>query len=221
MPRNVPVAGNACRHNRPLADGPEYSIMFKPDAFYGRLPAASVPETGDSTVLRSGRDKTLRCLDVTPGFGSTAVACTKHGRADRLSAMMEFFSVCRAVRGLRPRYFGGSGEIRTRDQRIKSPLLYRLSYRPPFEEGRMLATTPPPVKPQSRVYAVLAATGIWTRIATDRLRKLISVSGAMALERLKLKRSGELGVGPLQQRVAVELFCRSQPKVRISRELWT
>ncbi len=25
---------------------------------------------------------------------------------------------------------GGSGEIRTRDQRIKSPLLYRLSYRP-------------------------------------------------------------------------------------------
>ena len=26
--------------------------------------------------------------------------------------------------------YGGSGEIRTRDQRIKSPLLYRLSYRP-------------------------------------------------------------------------------------------
>ena len=25
---------------------------------------------------------------------------------------------------------GGSAEIRTRDQRIKSPLLYRLSYRP-------------------------------------------------------------------------------------------
>jgi hypothetical protein len=25
---------------------------------------------------------------------------------------------------------GGSGEIRTRDQRIKSPLLYQLSYRP-------------------------------------------------------------------------------------------
>ncbi len=25
---------------------------------------------------------------------------------------------------------GGSGEIRTRDQWIKSPLLYRLSYRP-------------------------------------------------------------------------------------------
>ncbi len=25
---------------------------------------------------------------------------------------------------------GGSGETRTRDQRIKSPLLYRLSYRP-------------------------------------------------------------------------------------------
>ena len=27
-------------------------------------------------------------------------------------------------------YSGGSCEIRTRDQRIKSPLLYRLSYRP-------------------------------------------------------------------------------------------
>lgn len=30
----------------------------------------------------------------------------------------------------RPRLFFGPGEIRTRDQRIKSPLLYRLSYRP-------------------------------------------------------------------------------------------
>ncbi len=29
---------------------------------------------------------------------------------------------------------GGSGEIRTRDQRIKSPLLYRLSYRPSKEK---------------------------------------------------------------------------------------
>jgi hypothetical protein len=29
---------------------------------------------------------------------------------------------------------GGSGEIRTRDQRIKSPLLYRLSYRPSKKE---------------------------------------------------------------------------------------
>ena len=29
---------------------------------------------------------------------------------------------------------GGSGEIRTRDQRIKSPLLYRLSYRPGKKE---------------------------------------------------------------------------------------
>ena len=27
-------------------------------------------------------------------------------------------------------FFGGTSEIRTRDQRIKSPLLYRLSYRP-------------------------------------------------------------------------------------------
>ncbi len=29
-----------------------------------------------------------------------------------------------------PLHLGGSGETRTRDQRIKSPLLYRLSYRP-------------------------------------------------------------------------------------------
>ncbi len=31
-----------------------------------------------------------------------------------------------------PLYIGRTGEIRTRDQRIKSPLLYRLSYRPIF-----------------------------------------------------------------------------------------
>ena len=32
---------------------------------------------------------------------------------------------------------GGSGEIRTRDQRIKSPLLYRLSYRPNPNKRRL------------------------------------------------------------------------------------
>ena len=85
----------------------------------------------------------------------------------------------------------------------------------------MLATTPPPVKLQSRVYVVLAATGVRTRIAAGRLRKLSSMSGAMTLEGLKSKCSGELGVGPLHNRIAVELFCRSQPKVRISRELRT
>ena len=31
-----------------------------------------------------------------------------------------------------PHEFGRTGEIRTRDQRIESPLLYRLSYRPIF-----------------------------------------------------------------------------------------
>ena len=31
-----------------------------------------------------------------------------------------------------PLFNGRTGEIRTRDQRIKSPLLYRLSYRPIF-----------------------------------------------------------------------------------------
>ena len=30
-------------------------------------------------------------------------------------------------------YFGGSGETRTRDQRIKSPLHYGLSYRPTLQ----------------------------------------------------------------------------------------
>jgi hypothetical protein len=49
----------------------------------------------------------------------------------------------------------------------------------------MLATTPPPVKPQSHVYTVLAATGIRTRSATSRRRNPNSVSGAMALEELK------------------------------------
>ena len=34
-------------------------------------------------------------------------------------------------------FFGGSGEIRTRDQRIKSPLLYRLSYRPNPNKQRL------------------------------------------------------------------------------------
>ena len=36
------------------------------------------------------------------------------------------------VSGLHFLNFGRTGEIRTRDQRIKSPLLYRLSYRPIF-----------------------------------------------------------------------------------------
>jgi hypothetical protein len=34
---------------------------------------------------------------------------------------------------------GGSGEIRTRDQRIKSPLLYRLSYRPNLAKKKIIA----------------------------------------------------------------------------------
>ena len=38
------------------------------------------------------------------------------------------------VSGLNPLSIGRTGEIRTRDQRIKSPLLYRLSYRPIFME---------------------------------------------------------------------------------------
>ncbi len=34
---------------------------------------------------------------------------------------------------------GGSGETRTRDQRIKSPLLYRLSYRPNLAKTKIIA----------------------------------------------------------------------------------
>jgi len=81
----------------------------------------------------------------------------------------------------------------------------------------MLATTPPPVKPQSRVYAVLPAAGVWPRIAADRLRKLRSMSGSMAVEALKSK-CGEWissGVGPLQRKMMVELFSRAQPTVRL------
>jgi rhodanese-related sulfurtransferase len=85
----------------------------------------------------------------------------------------------------------------------------------------MLATTPPHVKPQSRVYAVLAATGVRARIATGRLCKLNSFSGAMAREGLKSKCDGGLGTGQLQRRIAVELFRRSRPEVFISRELRT
>ncbi len=73
-------------------------------------------------------------------------ACTTSGWGDLCLPKTVLSSNCDGVPEPRPDSFGGSGEIRTRDQRIKSPLLYRLSYRPPFEEGRMLATTPPPVK---------------------------------------------------------------------------
>ncbi len=37
---------------------------------------------------------------------------------------------CKPCERFTPLFDGGSGETRTRDQRIKSPLLYRLSYRP-------------------------------------------------------------------------------------------
>ena len=137
-----------------------------------------------------------------PTIGVTAVFCARYEREDRHSAVVESFGICRAVSGLGARHVGGSGEIRTRDQRIKSPLLYRLSYRPPFEEGRMLATTPPTVKPQSRVYAVIPATGVWARIATSRLRTLRSMPGAMTLEGLKSKRGVGLDAGPLQRKMA-------------------
>jgi hypothetical protein len=80
----------------------------------------------------------------------------------------------------------------------------------------MLATTPPPVKPPSSACAIVAAPEVLTRIAIGRLRKLGSLSSEMALEGLKSKCGGELGAGPLHCRMAVELFCRSQPEVCIS-----
>jgi len=39
---------------------------------------------------------------------------------------------CKPCNRYTPLFNGRTGEIRTRDQRIKSPLLYRLSYRPIF-----------------------------------------------------------------------------------------
>ena len=40
------------------------------------------------------------------------------------------------------KFFGGSGETRTRDQRIKSPLLYRLSYRPTLQNKVLYSAKP-------------------------------------------------------------------------------
>jgi hypothetical protein len=77
----------------------------------------------------------------------------------------------------------------------------------------MLATTPPPVKPQSRVYAVLPATGVSAHIAAGRRRKMSSMSGVMIVEALKSECDGELGASPLQRRMAVERLPRAQPIV--------
>ena len=49
--------------------------------------------------------------------------------------MMPMALVMKTPRRARRSNTGGSGEIRTRDQRIKSPLLYRLSYRPSKERN--------------------------------------------------------------------------------------
>ena len=116
----------------------------------------------------------------------TAIVCAKYKWGDQFLAAAELFSGSRAFPGKRPDCFGGSGEIRTRDQRIKSPLLYRLSYRPPFEEGRMLATTPPTVKPQSSVHTVIARRGVrWAHSVASRLRKSPFMPGQIALKALE------------------------------------
>ncbi len=46
--------------------------------------------------------------------------------------VLEWTATVNHVSGTDPFENGRTGEIRTRDQRIKSPLLYRLSYRPIF-----------------------------------------------------------------------------------------
>jgi len=77
----------------------------------------------------------------------------------------------------------------------------------------MLSTTPPPVKLQSRVYAVLAATKVWTRCATGQLRKQSSLPSIMTAEGLELKYGSVFGTYPLRCRMAIELFFRSQSKI--------
>ena len=176
MPRNVPVVGSACRHKRPRAKESEHLVMCNRLRF--------------SPLVAHARP-----------LGMTATVYAKHQRGGRLLVATELLSGYRALAGPRPGCAGGSGEIRTRDQRIKSPLFYRLSYQPPFEEGRMLATTPPPVKPQPRVYAVLPAAEALAPIVANQLRKPRSISGVMAVEALKSKCGGRLGAGRLQRKI--------------------
>ena len=85
----------------------------------------------------------------------------------------------------------------------------------------MLATTPPPVKPQPRVYAVPPEDEASARIAACRLRKPTSISGVMAVEALEATRGGRLGAGRLQRKTVVELFSSAQPTVCTDQELST
>ena len=165
--------------------------------------------------------KSLRFSDLAahaPPIASPTLVCANLKQGDRLRVAVQFFSICRALSELKPRNVGGSGEIRTRDQRIKSPLLYRLSYRPPFEEGRMLAATPPTVKLQSCLRMIVAATRILVCIAVVQPRRRGSLPGVMPLERLVLKCGSTLGI---ERRLTAEFLYRSPPKVWISWGLMT
>ena len=64
--------------------------------------------------LRAGQDRERPGRECGAVFHAFPTSGIEKGLASRLSLLDT----------------GGSGEIRTRDQRIKSPLLYRLSYRP-------------------------------------------------------------------------------------------
>ncbi len=63
---------------------------------------------------------------------ASGAACATSGPRDSGFPNTVLSGKCKGVPEPGLDSFGGSGEIRTRDQRIKSPLLYRLSYRPPF-----------------------------------------------------------------------------------------
>ena len=180
-----------CRHSRPHVREPEHPIMWNPPCFSPLAVHA-------------------------PRIASPATVCAKPEQGDR--AVVGFFSICRVQQELKPRNFGGSAEIRTRDQRIKSPLLYRLSYRPPFEEGRMLAATPPTVKLQSRRRTINAATaGPDPYQPTDLPRTRRSLPGVMPPDELISGYRSTLGI---ERRAADELLCRPPPKA-CSGELMT
>ena len=53
-----------------------------------------------------------------------------------------YFEIKQHRKALSRYEIGGSGETRTRDQRIKSPLLYRLSYRPTLHNKVLYSAKP-------------------------------------------------------------------------------
>ena len=89
-------------------------------------------------------EQLLKAIDVLVTFFAPTIGCCISGVADfNLLTYTTAYSVAdfwasgvylkeKGLHCCSPLYTGRTGEIRTRDQRIKSPLLYRLSYRPIF-----------------------------------------------------------------------------------------